>query len=312
VSIRFGSICSGIEAASVAWCGPHSPLNWSCQWTAETDPFCRDLLAHHYPDVDRYLDLNHITNAYLNPAESKYLPDIDLLVAGTPCQSFSVAGRRFGLDDPRGNVTLEWLRLIRAMRDAGRPPRWLVWENVPGVLSIDGGRTFGTILGTLAKLGYGFAYRVLHAASFGVPLRRRRVFLVGHSSGSPVSPQAVLGVSPDGRRYRRPRQIRNPCVFNLRGRSEGSQPEFGHLISLRAAAGGSSNSYIVQDGVVRRLTPLEKERVMGFPNNYTAIPGAHNSQRSHAIGNSFPVPILYWIGHRITLMEQAHQLAGAI
>jgi DNA (cytosine-5)-methyltransferase 1 len=100
---------------------------------------------------------------------------IDLLAGGTPCQSFSVAGKRAGLDDPRGNLTIEFARLVDRLR-----PLWLVWENVPGVLSIDGGRTFGAFLGLLVQLGYGVAYRILDAQFFGVPQRRRRVFVVGH------------------------------------------------------------------------------------------------------------------------------------
>jgi DNA (cytosine-5)-methyltransferase 1 len=99
---------------------------------------------------------------------------IDLLAGGTPCQSFSIAGKRAGLDDPRGNLTIEFARLAGRLR-----PVWLVWENVPGVLSIDDGRTFGAFLGMLVELGYGVAYRVLNAQHFGVPQRRRRVFVVG-------------------------------------------------------------------------------------------------------------------------------------
>jgi DNA (cytosine-5)-methyltransferase 1 len=103
------------------------------------------------------------------------LGSIDLLVGGTPCQSFSVAGLRKGLDDPRGNLMLTFL----AIADQHRP-RWLVWENVPGVLSSNAGKDFGTFLGALGELGYGFAYRVLDAQYFGVAQRRRRVFVVGH------------------------------------------------------------------------------------------------------------------------------------
>ena len=108
------------------------------------------MLAHHYPKVRLHGDFTTL-------AENDY-GAIDLLVGGTPCQSFSVAGLRKGLDDDRGNLTLEFIRLAQRAR-----PRWLVWENVPGVLSIDGGRTFGSFLGGLAECGYGFAYRILDA-----------------------------------------------------------------------------------------------------------------------------------------------------
>ena len=101
--------------------------------------------------------------------------DVDVLVGGTPCQSFSVAGLRKGLDDPRGNLMLTYLAIAKQYR-----PNWLVWENVPGVLSSNGGRDFGSFLGGLAECGYGFAYRVLDAQYFGVAQRRRRVFVVGY------------------------------------------------------------------------------------------------------------------------------------
>ena len=172
--IRFGSLFSGIEAASVAW----EPFGWRCAWTAEIDPFASAVLRHRYPDVPNLGDVNEIEPGAIEP--------VDLVVFGSPCQSFSVAGKRLGLDDPRGNMALVGLRVVGAIR-----PRWVVWENVPGVLSSDGGRDFGAFLGLLGELGYGFAYRVLDAQHFGVPQRRRRVFVVGYL-GDWRPPAAVL------------------------------------------------------------------------------------------------------------------------
>jgi DNA (cytosine-5)-methyltransferase 1 len=163
--MRFGSVCSGIEAASVAW----QPLGWKAQWLAEIDPFPCSLLAHHYPDTPNLGDMTKFNEW---PLDDKHA--IDLLCGGTPCQSFSVAGLRKGLDDPRGNLMLTFGAIAAKYR-----PRWLVWENVPGVLSSNGGRDFGSFLGMLGQLGYGFAYRVLDAQYFGVAQRRRRVFVVG-------------------------------------------------------------------------------------------------------------------------------------
>jgi DNA (cytosine-5)-methyltransferase 1 len=100
---------------------------------------------------------------------------IDVLVGGTPCQSFSVAGLRKGMEDSRGNLALEFCRIADKAK-----PQWIVWENVPGVLSSNGGKDFGSLLGALGELGYGFAYRILDAQNFGVPQRRRRVFVVGY------------------------------------------------------------------------------------------------------------------------------------
>ena len=161
--MRYGSVCSGIEAATVAW----HPLGWTPAFFSEIDAFPRAVLAHHYPEVPLHGDFTTIGQDDCGA--------IDLLVGGTPCQSFSVAGLRGGLADDRGNLVLEYLRLADRKR-----PRWLVWENVPGVLSADEGRAFGSFLGGLAELGYGWAYRVLDAQYFGVAQRRRRVFVVGY------------------------------------------------------------------------------------------------------------------------------------
>ena len=160
--MRYLSVCSGIEAATVAW---HN-LGWIPAGFSEIEPFPSAVLKHHYPNVKNFGDMTKF--------EEWNLESIDLLVGGTPCQSFSVAGLRKGLDDPRGNLMLTYGAIAKRFR-----PKWLVWENVPGVLSSNGGRDFGTFLGMLAELGYGFAYRVLDAQYFGVAQRRRRVFVVG-------------------------------------------------------------------------------------------------------------------------------------
>jgi DNA (cytosine-5)-methyltransferase 1 len=162
MTIRYLSVCSGIEAATAAW----HPLGWEPAAFAEIDAFPRAVIQHHYPAVPLHGDFTTI--------QANEYGTVDLLVGGTPCQSFSVAGLRGGLDDDRGNLALEFMRLAARVQ-----PTWIVWENVPGVLSSNGGRDFGSILGALGELGYGWAYRVLDAQYFGVPQRRRRVFVVG-------------------------------------------------------------------------------------------------------------------------------------
>lgn len=166
MGLRYGSVCSGVEAATAAW---HA-LGWQPQWFSEIEKFPSAVLKHHYPDVP---NLGDMTKLHESPVFNER--SIDLLVGGTPCQSFSVAGLRKGMADPRGNLALVYLALAAAKR-----PRWIVWENVPGVLSSNKGRDFGAFLGGLEQLGYGFAYRVLDAQYFGVAQRRRRVFVVGY------------------------------------------------------------------------------------------------------------------------------------
>ena len=161
--MKYLSVCSGIEAATVAW----HPLGWQAVAFGEIEKFPSQVLAHHYPDTPNWGDMTKF----------KEWPDADVnvFVGGTPCQSFSVAGLRKGLDDPRGNLMLTYLAIAARYR-----PQWLVWENVPGVLSSNGGLDFASLLRGMGELGYGFAYRILDAQYFGVAQRRRRVFVVGY------------------------------------------------------------------------------------------------------------------------------------
>jgi DNA (cytosine-5)-methyltransferase 1 len=162
--MKYLSLCSGIEAATVAW----HPLGWEAVAYSEIERFPSEVLAHHYPHTPNLGDMTKFKEWNLES-------NVDLLVGGTPCQSFSVAGLRKGLDDPRGNLMLTYLAIADKFK-----PKWIVWENVPGVLSSNGGKDFGIFLGALGELGYGFAYRILDAQYFGVAQRRRRVFVVGY------------------------------------------------------------------------------------------------------------------------------------
>jgi DNA (cytosine-5)-methyltransferase 1 len=173
--MRYLSVCSGVEAASVAW----HPLGWEAVGYSEIEKFPSEVLAHHYPNTPNFGDMTKYKEWNTNGT-------VELLVGGTPCQSFSVAGLRKGLEDPRGNLALVYCGILDKFR-----PKWFVWENVPGVLSSNDGRDFGSFLGAVAELGYGFAYRVLDAQYFGVPQRRRRVFVVG-CLGDWLSPAKVL------------------------------------------------------------------------------------------------------------------------
>lgn len=230
--MKYLSVCSGIEAASVAW----EPLGWSPAGFSEIEAFPSAVLAHRFPGVKNYGDFTSITRS---PELLSELGQVDLLVGGTPCQSFSVAGLRGGLGDARGNLALEFFRLAAALH-----PRWLVWENVPGVLSSGGGRDFGSILGALAELGYGYAYRVLDAQYVGacavhreergrgpVPQRRRRVFLVAHAGGRAERAAAVL--------------FEPACVRGNPSEGEGARKE----ASSSARAGAASCGWSSNDGV---------------------------------------------------------------
>ncbi|WP_446744270.1 DNA cytosine methyltransferase [Silvibacterium acidisoli] len=162
--MKYLDVCSGISAPTAAW----KPLGWKAVAFAEIEKAPSAVIAHHYADTPNLGDMTKFE-------EWPDYADLDVLVGGTPCQSYSIAGKRKGLADPRGRLMLSYLGIARRYR-----PRWVVWENVPGVLSSNGGRDFGTFLGALGELGYSFAYRVLDAQYFGVAQRRERVFVVGH------------------------------------------------------------------------------------------------------------------------------------
>jgi len=187
--MKYLSVCSGIEAATCAW----KPLGWEAVGFSEIEPFPSAVLAHRFPSVKNYGDMTKYK-------EWKDVGQFDVLVGGTPCQSFSVAGLRKGLNDPRGNLMLTFGAIADHFR-----PRWIVWENVPGVLSSNRGKDFGSFLGMLGELGYGFAYRVLDAQYFGVAQRRRRVFVVGYlgdwrrAAAVLFEPESLSGNPPPSR-----------------------------------------------------------------------------------------------------------------
>ncbi|MEY5098932.1 MAG: hypothetical protein RJA36_1651 [Pseudomonadota bacterium] len=205
--LSFGSVCSGIEAASVAW----HPLGWRAAWLAEIEPFPSAVLQHHYPQVPNVGDMATL------PARIRAgaVPAPDLFCGGTPCQAFSVAGLRRSLDDARGKLSLTFCKIADAIDDvrraAGQPACIVFWENVPGVLSA-ADNAFGCFLGALAGCDTAIeplattgwtdagvvagpartiAWRILDAQFFGLAQRRRRVFAVG-SARDGFDPAAVL------------------------------------------------------------------------------------------------------------------------
>jgi DNA (cytosine-5)-methyltransferase 1 len=311
VDLRFGSVCSGIEAASIAW----DPLGWKPQWFSEIEPFPSAVLAHRWPRVPNYGDFTKIgTDA----------PGIDLLVGGTPCQSFSIAGLRGGLDDDRGNLALEFLRLAQRLRR----PRWIVWENVPGVLSSSDGRDFGTLLGALAECGYGWSYRVLDAQFLGVPLQRRRVLVVGHlgdwrPAAAVLSEPSVLrgDLGPRGDSREKAAALAagslgehrpEPLFYNAEG---GAGLPYLTRSNLAKTVNNQTPLIVLPDGRLRRFTPREVERLLGFPDDHTLVPfngkPASDVPRYAALGNTMAVPMMRWIGWRIDCFER-RRMAGVL
>ena len=457
--MKYGSVCSGIEAATVAW---HS-LGWQPAWFSEIEPFPCKVLKYRFPEVPNLGDMTKLINHKIYNDEP-----INLLVGGTPCQSFSIAGLRGGLSDQRGNLALEFCRILIA-----KQPQWFVWENVPGVFSSSGGADFEAILAAFLECGYSCAWRVLDAQYYGVPQRRRRVFVVGYLGNDWRPPYAVLferkslqrnfetgakkrqrtagktelysnkpvptltrqyseqsgqddditlnvtdtiafrmggfgEYTPDkqcGTLKKRDHKDNTDLIiqsFGIDSDKNGYLETMGTLISKKSGGDQQAVTYTIQTSqtsangsnisegiaaiskndkpavvafagqnsacrsmqvsnisptieknkihsivydttqitspanrsnpkeelchtltkgahapllaqpIARRLTPLECERLQGFPDNWTNIPGAKDRPRYAAIGNSMAVPVMYWIGKRIQMVTEAINKAKTI
>ena len=306
--MKYLSVCSGMEAASVAW----HPLGWTPVGFSEIEPFPCAILKQRFPETPNYGSLTEYQKWPLKPGS------IDLLVGGTPCQPFSVAGLRKGLTDPRGNLALVFLGLADTLK-----PNWIVWENVPGVLSSNGGRDFGAFLGALVQLGYGFAYRVLDAQFVGgpraVPQRRRRVFVVASLRGWHACAK-VLSISESlPGNIEKVRKIGEQYPGETQDGPESWEPNCTVSGTIRSnpGSGWRSNGTPVEPVVfnnlyVRRLTPIECERLQGFPDNWSRIswkgkPAEEcpDGPRYKACGNSMAVPVMRFIGQQISKIESS-------
>lgn len=439
MTLRYLDLFSGISAPHVAF----APLGWECAAFAEVDPFACALLAHRYPDVPNLGDVTKITKEVLGG-----LGRIDLVVGGSPCQDWSTAGRRAGLDGNRAPLAFSLFSLA-ALAGA----RWVIWENVPGLFSQNKGDDFRRVLAhAVDECGYRCAWRVLDARHFGVPQRRRRVFLVGHSrdwrasaavllepeslrrnpaEGRKAGPRSARGVekgargesngavgfiptagsqglmeaeecSPpmkrgsegvctvavafgissdavdrsgegDGSAEQRAglgiveeaspslrargnnsvgtvavafdtyNQVLSPETQTLKGASGGKNEAVGvvaiPLLEVTGRTGRSTEDPVCGVGIgaetdpmftlqarhqhgvglfdrgqppgdtcVRRLSPVECERLMGLPDAYTLVPWrkglSSDGPRYKALGNSMVVPVVRWIGARISLWEE--------
>lgn len=403
--MNYISLFSGIEAASVAW----GPLGWNPIAFSEIEPFCCELLAKRFPDVPNLGDISGVD-------WTVYEGSVDVIIGGSPCQAFSMAGRRLGLMDERGQLMLEFVRCVREVK-----PRWVIWENVPGVLSQDEGRAFGTLLGELEDCGYALSWRVLDAQFFGVPQRRRRVFLIGHpvpgcAAGVLFEPDSLRGDNPPSREKRaqlaadaercaggsytlKLRHTGSPCTGGGSGPliqddlsatlatsqdqvlfqvlpfdttqvtspQNGNNPQWGdpshplcsqgHAPSVAYAIaantidrapknGGNGTGFseelcytlttadrhavcmaddtaraavdeelagtikrggmppiVASEYIVRRLMPVECERLQGFPDGWTDLGGTADAPRYKACGNSMAVPVINYIGRRIGAVD---------
>lgn len=297
------SLFSGIGGIDLGFQRAGFRISFQC----EIDSFCSSLLAQHWPEVPKSTDIKEVTSADI--------PASDVWVAGFPCQDVSLArmGKRAGLRGRQSGLFFEFARLV-----GEGSPRVFVLENVSGLLSSHGGRDFGTVLGTLAELGYSLGWRVLNSKNFGVPQSRRRVFIVGcHRDwkGSPAilfEPECGEGLPaaggengekplpPSKRVIEHPgpkRPVTNAMAYCL------------YAESARHTGTDWSRNYVSypKRGEVRRLTPAECEGVMVFPPGWTKLDGLADTDetdktdtpRYHALGNAVTPPVAEWLAHRV-------------
>jgi len=325
MSLTYGTVCSGVEAVSLAW----ETLGLRPVFFSEIEAFPKAVLAHHWPEVPDLGDLTKIDG-------TAWHHKLDILWGSTPCQAFSLAGRRAGAADPRGALTLSFCNLA----DDIDPP-FVCFENVKGILS-DKKNAFGCLLAALAGEDTplvpaggewthsgcvsgprrNIAWRLFDAKYSGVPQRRERVFVVACPRDG-ADPRSILfeersgseAFPARGRSRKALADALEACAGSraftvaFRGRKDGEELEIGDEVAncLRASTGGSDKSFaLIDDGVsphVRQLTPLECERLMGMPDNHTLVPFgrgmASDTVRYKAIGNSLVVPDVRWLGQRI-------------
>ena len=275
--MKFGSVCSGIEAASVAW----EPLGWKAAWLSEIEPFPCAVLAHHYPDVPNLGDMTTLPERIL----SGEVEAPDLFCGGTPCQAFSVAGNRQSLDDARGNLSLTFCEIADAIDTVRTTPAIIFWENVPGVLSTKD-NAFGCFLGQLAgedeplipsggkwsNAGYVYgpkrtiAWRVLDAQYFGVAQRRRRVFVVA-SAREDFCPATVLFESEGVRRDTPPSRSARQEIAASAGAGAVQPFELGNTLTARMHKGMNSDCNEGQTPVLEPI-PLDLRNAGRDPNKY--------------------------------------------
>ena len=335
----FGSICSGIEAASFVF----EPLGVKPLWLSEIAEFPKRFLATNYSHITNLGDMNDIPEKVKNGE----IGAPDLLCGGTPCQAFSLAGWKNGLNDDRGQLTLKYIDILNEIDDIrasqGKNKAVFFWENVEGVLK-DKTNAFGCFLSGLlgldepitvrkwsnAGIVYGsernIAWRVLDSKYFGLPQQRKRLYVIG--GGKDFRPENVLfelgniiqdpyTIQDEPKQqafslslFDEPEILNNDVDMSLIREIDGNHIEVFRTYSdcLYAAYGTKWNGnaaafngslYVAQNGKLRRLTPLECERLMGFPDDYTLLPNCRDTQRYQAIGNSWAVPVIQWLAKRI-------------
>lgn len=328
----FGSVCSGIEAASFVL----EPMGVKPLWLSEIEDFACRFLSNRYPHIPNKGDMNDIPQML----KDGLIEAPDLLCGGTPCQAFSLAGLKNGLDDHRGQLTLKYIDILNEIdtirASQGNQPACFLWENVEGVLT-DKTNAFGCFIAGLAgydepiaikKWPYSgiihgktrnVAWRVMDAKYFGLPQQRRRLYVIGGGKdfypenvlfeigeiiADPYKTESIVSMSLFDDVFAKhevpselTRVINDNEIEIFRTYTDCLYAAYGTKWNGNAAAFNGS-LFVAQNGRLRRLTNIECERLMGFPDNYTSLKGATLTNRYHSTGNSWAVNVIRWLMER--------------
>lgn len=297
IPVKLGSLFSGIGGFELGM----ERSGFEVAWQAECDKQARSVLAKHWPDVYRYKDVCDVRNA----------EPVDVICGGFPCQDYSIAGDRDGLAGDRGALWWEMHRIITDQR-----PTWVVAENVPGMLSSRGGRDFLEIVRSLVQLRYGITWATLDSQYFGVPQRRRRLFIIGHSGGVPRPEILAIGQGLQGDFKEGQRKKLQNALLSSKSPSFSSEkrvdintdpiafhPKQNPISGKLSPCMGTKGPMGVYVTVPRVFTPVESERLQSFPDNWTKYDknGAviSDTDRWKFLGNAVTVNVAEWIGRQI-------------
>jgi DNA (cytosine-5)-methyltransferase 1 len=332
VKPTFGSLFSGAGGFDLGM----EQAGWECKFQVEWDKHCRSVLDHHWSDVEKWSDIRNVNG--------RFVPPVDCIVFGSPCQDLSHSKKgRAGLEGERSGLFFEAIRIIKEMKDAtgGTFPKYSIWENVAGALSSNNGHDFKTVINEMVEAGANLQeYAVLDAKYFGVPQQRRRVYLASVFSSAAASncPEPLLPVrevmSGDFAKGRRKQKDSSSPIEESVGAgvstiSTNMTRVLGSSIVGTLTASdfkGPGNQYVMENKCVvepfdptdsnsedvlrvRRLTPLEHERLQGFPDDHTrwGCQGLEISdgQRYKMIGNAVAVPVVKWVGEQLMNVHRA-------
>lgn len=288
---KIASFFAGIGGFDVAF----ERKGFSTKFLCEINPFCNDILQKHWPKVKKSEDINTLS--------AKEIPSVEVWCGGFPCQDISVArgtSQRLGLSGARSGLFFRYAELIQECK-----PRVVIIENVEGLFNSNNGRDFGTILQTMTSLGYAVSWRLLNSRYFGVPQSRTRIYMCCWLN----EPCKSLHVMFDNRGAEKPEKER--IAFMTEESNEEEYPKVPKVSYCLAASSGRhtgtdwSRTYVVCRNGVRRMTPLESERLQGFP-DYWTLPNDKddndietNTLRYTAIGNAVSIPVVEWIADKV-------------